>query len=305
MPQRRAYVIAVSAVVGALCLPGCAASIPQEKVPDGWALNVHQPGEWWTQPLIPRSVIVQRCAPKPGWTSNPDLSRVTALPPGTDVEFSFFADDYHCDTGWSLPSSEVQIASGELATEKGWRRVCTGTGLPMDSGWRYLGHNPTQRTGVPSDTSPQPGVSTAAFIDEHGTVVGCTVGWDYGDLGAGVSVKLAVGADVAATAGNAACPVMPSNIGRDTDGTVADYELKGAGAVRDDAGRVLTKAASLRIGLIGDGATTSHPVVDGIAIVDANVTPTADIPFEDWDHAPAVEGRVFDKDGKLLASCRT
>ena len=58
MNHRRARVL-IGAVAALLCLPGCALPMPEEKVPEGWALNVHQPGEWWTQPLIPRAVVVQ------------------------------------------------------------------------------------------------------------------------------------------------------------------------------------------------------------------------------------------------------
>ncbi len=212
----------VVAVVLALLTAGCAATIPIEKIPDGWALNVHQPGEWWTQPLIPRSVVVQRCPPRPGWSSEPDLSRVTALPPGIDVNYSFWTDDYHCDLG---------------------------------------------------------------------------------EEGIGASVELSVGGGPA-VAGPAACPVRARNLARSNDGTVEEYQLQGAGVVRNDAGVVLTRAASLRIGMVGDGVTTTHPVIDGVAVVDARVTPKAAIRFDDWDHPPAVEGQVFDARGDLLATCR-
>jgi hypothetical protein len=89
------------------------------------------------------------------------------------------------------------------------------------------------------------------------------------------------------------------------DGTVAEYELKGAGAVRNEAGSVLTQAATLQIGLAGDSVTSTHPVVDGVAIADARVTPQARVHFADWNHPPVVEGKVLDADGKLLATCRS
>ena len=56
--------------------------------------------------------------------------------------------------------------------------------------------------------------------------------------------------------------------------------------------------------MAGDSVTTSHPVVNGIAIVDAWVKPKAAIRF-DWDRPPSVEGQVFGPDGSLLASCRS
>ena len=92
-------------------------------------------------------------------------------------------------------------------------------------------------------------------------------------------------------------------MGRDTDGTLAEYQLRGAGAVRDDRGRVLTEATRLQIGVSGDSVVTSHPVVDGIAIVDAWVIPNATIPFN-WDQPLPVEGEIYDADGDLLATCR-
>lgn len=107
-----------------------------------------------------------------------------------------------------------------------------------------------------------------------------------------------------APAAIASCPVKPSGLARKQDSTVDEYDLRGAGAVRNDAGAVLTQAATLQLGLVGDNVTSVHPVVDGIAIVDARVTPQASIHF-DWNHPPAVEGRVLDADGKLLGRCRS
>lgn len=66
----------------------------------------------------------------------------------------------------------------------------------------------------------------------------------------------------------AACPVTGSEWVAD-EGTVGSYRLRGAGAVRGDDGKVLTDAATLELGLAGDGVTSSHPVVEGIAIVDS------------------------------------
>ncbi len=299
MNHRRARVL-IGAVAALLCLPGCALPMPEEKVPEGWALNVHQPGEWWTQPLIPRAVVVQRCPLPRFWASDPDLWKVTALPPGGSIEYSFFTDDYHCSFGWSEAPSTVKVAPGDRATEAGLRRICSASGLPMDAGWRFLGHHLTGRSG-----EQRPGeVSTAAFIDDHGTVVACFPGQD-GEDGTGASVELSVGTDTAAVPGGAPCPVTPIHLGRGANGTVEDYQLAGAGAVRGDDGRVITGAASLRIGLAGDSVTTTHPVVEGIAIVYAAVTPKAAIHFEDWDHPPTVEGDVLDENGTLLATCRS
>ncbi len=286
-----------------LAVSGCSGSIPREDVPAGWALDVHQPGAWWTEPVIPRSVIIQRCSPPSGWGSEPDLSVATALPPGSDVEFSFLFDDYHCSTGWSEPATEgVEFTVAEMVTEEGLRRICSGSGLPMDDGWRFLGHQPAVRAGYEAagrDADEEAWDSvTAAFTDEYGAVVGCLVE-HVGDAGGLVSVALASGTD--AEPAVAACPVTGSEWVAD-EGTVGSYRLRGAGAVRGDDGKVLTDAATLELGLAGDGVTSSHPVVEGIAIVDGWMVPQATIPL-DWDQPPPVAGRVYAADGELLATC--
>lgn len=284
----------MGAITAVLCLSGCGAPpIPQEEVPKGWTLNVHQPGEWWTQPLIPRSVIVQRCAPPSGWGSDPDLTKVTALPPGTTVEFSSFVDEFSCNIGWSEARSRVKVAAAERATEAGLRRICSTSGLPMDAGWRFLGHAP--------DTQPDY-LSAAAFIDEHGTIAACLPGYDLADSGFDASVELSIGADTVAVPGTPSCPATPESISPTDSRTVAEYRLRGAGAVRDGDGRILVEAATVRLALVGDTATSSHSVVDGIAIVEAWVTPNEAIPWNE-DRPPAVEGQILDKDGKILASC--
>lgn len=302
MNHRFERLAVVLGALAALVLPGCAGAIPIEKVPEGWALDVHQPAEWWKQPLIPRSVVVQRCPPPAGWSSEPDLSRVTSLPPGIDVNYSFWTDDYHCDIGWSEAPSSVTVTAAERRTEAGLRRICSTSGLVMDAGWRFVGHNLSRPTG---DLPGTP--TTVAFIDEHRTVVSCSVRYspeeEDPDEDVAASVELSIGGPSAA--GIPACPIKPSGLMANDDGTVAEYELKGAGAVRNEAGSVLTQAATLQIGLAGDSVTSTHPVVDGVAIADARVTPQARVHFADWNHPPVVEGKVLDADGKLLATCRS
>jgi hypothetical protein len=102
----------------------------------------------------------------------------------------------------------------------------------------------------------------------------------------------------------ATCPVEPRDMSRDNDGTVDEYRLRGAGAVRGEDGRVLAEATALRIGLAGDSVRTTHPVVDGVAVADAWVSPDAAIPL-DWDNPPAVEGQILGTDGTVLATCRS
>ncbi|MGC4153210.1 MAG: hypothetical protein QM628_09030 [Propionicimonas sp.] len=303
--RRPRLVGAVCALMIALFQSGCAAAIPREDVPAGWSLDVHQEGAWWTEPLIPHAVVVQRCSPPSGWSSNPDLTQLTGLPPGSSVEFSFWIDDFHCPIGWSEPVSEVAFSPDELGSEADLRRICSSSGLSLDESWRFLGHKPTERVGdLPS--AEDVGVdawelTTAAFMDDFGTVVGCLVEY-MGDGSGGAFVELSVGADTVSADGSV-CPVIPRHMSRDDDGTLLDYQLRGAGAVRDEMGRILAGASSLEIGLAGDGVTTRHPVVDGVAIVDAWVVPAAAIDF-DWDQPPPVEGRIYAPDGSLLATCR-
>ena len=73
---------------------------PPGVLPPGWTLDVHQTGAWWEKPLIPRALIVERCEIKPTWGTDPDLSKLVALPAGSDVNLLYFMDDHHCDVGW-------------------------------------------------------------------------------------------------------------------------------------------------------------------------------------------------------------
>lgn len=298
--NRKPVVVGIGCLLATAAVPlGCAA-IPREEVPVGWLLDVHQPGEWWTQPLIPRAVVVRRCPPPPGWSSEPDLTRVAGLRPGSSIEYSLLIDDYHCGVGWSQPESQVDFSPAETASEAGLRRVCSSSGLPFDESWRFLGHKPTQRVGDLPGGVEMWQLTTAAFVDDYDTVATCLVE-DHGEPGAGASVELSVGG--ATAGGEAVCPVAPRNLARDDDGTLMEYQLRGAGAVRDAAGRVLTEASTLRIGVAGDTVTTSHPVVDGIAIVDAVIEPEVAL-HVDWDQPPPVEGHVYGPDGALLGTCR-
>jgi len=301
--HRCGRVLILCSVVLALFQTGCSGRIPRENVPAGWALNVHQPGEWWTQPLVPRSVIVQRCPPRRGWASEPDLTRVPALPPGSDVEYSFLVDDYHCSIGWSEPTTTIESSVDDTDSEEGLRRICSSSGLPMDTSWRYLGHNSTERVGDLASAADgwTEDEATAGFIDQYGTVVACLVSW--GDAGTGATVELSVGTDLAGTNATAACPVTPRNMTAADDASMSSYQLRGTGAVRDEHGHVVTRAKTLRIGLVADSVTSSHPVVDGIAIVDVSVTPKAAVRL-DWNEPPKVQGEILDGDGRVLATCR-
>lgn len=296
-------VVILFSVLLVLFQTGCSGPIPREDVPAGWALDVHQPGEWWTQRLVPRAVIVQRCPPPRGWASEPDLTRVTALPPGGDVEYSFLGDDYHCLIGWSEPTTTIETPIDDPDSEHGLRRICSSSGLPMDTSWRYLGHSSSEQVGdLPSGADGwTEDEATAGFIDEYGTVVACLVSW--GDSGSGAIVELSVGADLTGSNPPAACPVSPRNMTAADDGSVSSYQLRGTGAVRDDDGHVLTRAKTLRIGLVADSVTSSHPVVDGIAIVDVTVWPRATFRL-DWNEPPKVQGEILDGDGRVLATCR-
>lgn len=261
MDLNRNFVGVLCTVALAMIQSGCSAPIPREAVPEGWALEVHQAGEWWTQPAIPRSVVVQRCPPPFGWASDPDLTNLTGLPPGSNVEYSSLFDDYHCSIGWSEPPYEVEFSPAEMSTEAGLRRACSSSGLPMDASWRFLGYKASERVGDLPGTE-EGGlevweVTTAAFIDDFGTVVSCLVE-HMGEAGTYLWVELSAGADTPADLGGTACPVQPRNMARDDDGALLDYQLRGAGAVRDVRGRALTEATRLEVGVVGDSVMTSH-----------------------------------------------
>jgi len=89
--------------------------------------------------------------------------------------------------------------------------------------------------------------------------------------GGGV-IELALGGSGPATA-TPRCPVGVREPARSDGGTVEEYRLRGAGPVRGTDGGVLTDAATLVIGLTGDAVTSTHPVVRGVAVVDASRPP--------------------------------
>lgn len=305
--MRHQYLPAGAVAAASIALTACAGTIPIEPVPEGWELNVHQPGQWWTQPLIPRSVVVDRCPPPEGWSSDPDLTTVTAVPPGSAIEYYSFLDDGMCSVGWSGASTTVDFTPEEMTVESGLRRICSSSGLPMDNSWTFVGVTALIREGnalVPSLQSDPSGFdeATAAFTDGFGTIVGCVVS-NWGEAGGAARVELSASPDDAGSPGSQSCPVQPIALARSDDGTLDEYQLAGAGAVRDDVGHVLTDAATITLGIAGDSLTTTHPVVGGIAIIDALAAPEADIHFE-WDDPPTVEGSVYDAEGTLLATCR-
>jgi hypothetical protein len=83
--------------------------------------------------------IVERCEIKPGWGSDPDLSKLDALPPGSEVNLFHFTDDYHCNVGWQNPVASEHIAWSDPQNETWYRRVCSLSGLDLsDRGWRFL-----------------------------------------------------------------------------------------------------------------------------------------------------------------------
>lgn len=300
----RGFVVAVTTAL-MLAMSGCSGPIPIEKVPDGWALDVHQPGEWWMQPLIPRSVIVQRCPPKPGWSSRPDLTKETALPPGSDVNYALWTDDYHCDIGWAQPRSEVSVTVAELATEAGLRRLCSSTGLPMDARWRFIGRQSEQTAGdLTQRSSPEDNQLTAAFINDAGAVVACKAGISVEPAVSYATVELSLGGPGQAVNGEPACPLRPSHKATSATSPMSEYQARGAGAVRGKDGRVLTEAATVELTAIGDTLATRHPVKSGIAIVNAVVAPVGAVPAVEWGTPPPMSGRILANDGTLLATCR-
>jgi hypothetical protein len=195
------------------------------------------------------------------------------------------------------------VNSTELTTEDGLRRFCGASGLPIDSGWRYLGLAEQQVIGDsrgPASDWPAGTVLTAAFIDRNQTVAACLVDHlEDSDGDAGRIEPILAGP---APAGVQQCPVKPRDLAQSATETVDEYQLRGAGSVRDEQGRVLTDAATVQFALVGDSVTTTHPVRAGIVVVDVAVTPAAAVHFG-WDALPQIEGRVYGADGALLATC--
>ena len=148
MPLLRRLLSAALAACAALALASCN-GIPRETPPAGWTLDVHQPGAWWEKPLIPRALIVERCEIKPTWGTDPDLSKLDALPPGSDVNLLYFMDDHHCDVGWQNAVSREPIPWADPQNEAWYRRACSMSGLDLsDRGWRFLSRYDTQVGGV-------------------------------------------------------------------------------------------------------------------------------------------------------------
>ena len=138
MPLLRRLLSATLAACAALALAGCN-GIPRETPPPGWTLDVHQPGAWWEKPLIPRALIVERCEIKPTWGTDPDLSKLDALPPGSDLNLrTSWTTTTATWAGRSAVSREPIAWSGPQ-NETWYRRVCSLSGLDLsDRGWRFL-----------------------------------------------------------------------------------------------------------------------------------------------------------------------
>ena len=179
MPLLRRLLSATLAACAALALAGCN-GIPRETPPPGWTLDVHQPGAWWEKPLIPRAIIVERCTIKPTWGTVPDLSKLDALPPGSDVNLTYFMDDHHCNVGWQNAVSHEQIEWRDPQDEAWYRRACSLSGLDLsDRGWRFLSRYDTQVGEYAAMTDFR--FTNAAFVDEFDAVVTCGI---WGDPGA-------------------------------------------------------------------------------------------------------------------------
>ena len=303
-PLLRRLLSATLAACAALALTGCN-GIPRETPPAGWTLDVHQPGAWWEKPLIPRALIVERCAIKPTWGTVPDLSRLDALPPGSDVNLTYFMDDHHCDVGWQNAVSREPIPWADPQDEAWYRRVCSLSGLDLsDRGWRFLSRYDTQ-VGEQVAEMPEFRYTNAAFVDEFDAVVTCGIIGEPGPDGgmmAGAAVKLQSAAPDAQPAG--VCPVHaePWLFTNGPGSSARSVRVNGAGAVRDKAGAKMGDAEALRLHLPGDSVTVTIPVIEGIALADVDLTPTHPTPTDSAGQI-ALAGEVLDASGRTVATC--
>jgi hypothetical protein len=301
--QLRRLVCAILAACAALALVSCN-GIPRETVPPGWTLDVHQPGAWWEKPLIPRALIVERCEIKPTWGTVPDLSKVDALPPGSDVNLTYFMDDHHCDVGWQNAVSREPIHWADPQDEAWYRRVCSMSGLDLsDRGWRFLSRYDTQVGEHAED--PDFRYTNAAFVDEFEAVVTCGIIGEPGPDGgmmAVAAIKLQSAAPDAQPTG--ACPVRgdPWTFTNGAGSSARSVRVNGAGAVRDKAGAKITDAAELRLHVHGDSVTVTVPVVEGIALADDDFKPTRPV-LTDAAGKIALAGEVLDASGRTVATC--
>jgi hypothetical protein len=303
LTQLRRLVSAILVACAAIALASCN-GIPRETVPPGWTLDVHQPGAWWEKPLIPRALIVERCEIKPTWGTVPDLSKVDALPPGSDVNLTYFMDDHHCDVGWQNAVSRELIPWADPQDEAWYRRVCSMSGLDLsDRGWRFLSRYDTQVGEHAAD--PNFRYTNAAFVDEFEAVVTCGIigepGLDAGMM-AGAAIKLQSAAPDAQPTG--ACPVRaePWTFTNGQGSSARSVWVNGAGAVRDKGGARISDAAELRLHVPGDSVTVTVPVVEGIALAVVDFTPTHPVPT-DAAGKIALAGEVMDASGRTVATC--
>ena len=302
-PLLRRLVSATLAACAALALTGCN-GIPRETPPTGWTLDVHQPGAWWEKPLIPRALIVERCAIKPTWGTVPDLSKLDALPPGSDVNLTYFMDDHHCDVGWQNAVSREPIPWADPQDEAWYRRVCSMSGLDLsDRGWRFLSRYDTQVSEHAE--MPEFRYTNAAFVDEFEAVVTCGIIGEPGPDGgmmAGAAIKLQSAAPDAQPA--AVCPVHaePWHFTNGPGSSARSVRVNGAGAVRDKAGAKISNAEALRLHVPGDSVTVTVPVVEGIALADVDFTPTHATPTDSAGEI-ALAGEILDASGRTVASC--
>ena len=303
IPLLRRLLSATLAACAALALAGCN-GIPRETPPTGWTRDVHQPGAWWEKPLIPRALIVERCEIKPTWGTDPDLSKLDALPPGSDVNLTYFMDDHHCDVGWQNAVSREPIPWADPQDEAWYRRVCSMSGLDLsDRGWRFLSRYDTQVSEHAE--MPEFRYTNAAFVDEFEAVVTCGIIGEPGPDGgmmAGAAIKLQSAAPDAQPA--AVCPVHaePWLFTNGPGSSARSVRVNGAGAVRDKAGARMGDAEALRLHLPGDFVTVTIPVIEGIALADVDLTPTNPTPTDSAGKI-ALAGEVLDASGRTVATC--
>jgi hypothetical protein len=97
-----------------------------------------------------------------------------ALPPGSDVNLTYFMDDHHCDVGWQHAVSGAHIPWADPPDEAWYRRACSLSGLDLsDGGWRFLSRYDPEVADYTEMTDFR--FTNAAFVDEFDAVVTCGI----------------------------------------------------------------------------------------------------------------------------------
>jgi hypothetical protein len=227
-----------------------------------------------------------------------------ALPPGSDVNLTYFMDDHHCNVGWQNAVSGEHIAWADPQNEAWYRRVCSLSGLDLsDRGWRFLSRYDPQRGDYTGLTVFS--VTNTAFMDRFDAVVTCGIQGEPGPDGkmsARGGVQLQSAAPGAQPAGVWPAHAEPWVFTNGPGSSARSVRVNGAWAVQDMAGGEAGDAEAFRLHVSGDSVTVTVPVVEGIALADSDLKPTHAVPIDPTGKI-ALAGDVLDACGRTVATC--